>query len=252
MIRKTSPRVLFLIISTMLVASGCATSTIKPIAVEIPAIEQDTVYEIKPGDTLGTISQRLTGRIDNWKPIAEHNAITDPRTLAVGQVINIPSALTKTATQQVIQVETGQPAALSPTRITTTAASNPEPQISVATGNGVAVVQAKPVPVNDSADITVSPIEVNRTFDLEPLAEPEVLATDDEQPRFDSAAPQIRVSGTYYPKGIYQEPAIYARLIQRAAPGSVFPLESAVNDWYKIVTDEGVGYIRQSDGLLVE
>jgi nucleoid-associated protein YgaU len=54
---------------------------------------QDLIYTIKSGDSIGTISQQTTGTAKNTKQILDHNQITDPKNLKVGQTIKIPQQL---------------------------------------------------------------------------------------------------------------------------------------------------------------
>jgi uncharacterized protein (TIGR02594 family) len=47
-------------------------------------------YQVRSGDTLGAIAQRLLGNSERWREIAQLNGITDPRALRVGQSLRIP------------------------------------------------------------------------------------------------------------------------------------------------------------------
>jgi len=96
--------------------------------------------------------------------------------------------------------------------------------------------------------VVVTPINTNRDFQLNPIDPNAPVSTRD----YKGAGTQIKVIGSYYPKGIYTEPAAYSKLILRASPGSLFLLDSKVNDWYKIDTSSGSGYIRTSDAAIVD
>lgn len=48
-------------------------------------------YTIKKGDTLGSISKKFYGTTTKWKEIAETNKISNPATIKIGQVIEIPA-----------------------------------------------------------------------------------------------------------------------------------------------------------------
>lgn len=223
--------------------TSCATTSNNTVADINTAVKQDIAYQVVSGDRLGGIAERFTGRFDNWEAIAAYNGITDPRTMAAGETIKIPASLVKPATSNhFVQAST------SSVRETSAVASTSGSPISVTTGNGVSV--ARTIQADEIAAISVFPVKVNRSFELNPI---DVTLTQSPAERtYDSAAPQIKVIGTYYPKGIYAEPANYSRLISRAAPGTLFPLESEVNTWFKIMTEQGVGYIRQSDSALVD
>lgn len=48
-------------------------------------------YTIKKGDTLGSISKKFYGTTTKWKDIAEVNKISNPATIKIGQVLEIPA-----------------------------------------------------------------------------------------------------------------------------------------------------------------
>lgn len=49
-------------------------------------------YTVRAGDTLGAIARRLLGDEGRWQDIARANGISDPRALAIGRVLTIPSS----------------------------------------------------------------------------------------------------------------------------------------------------------------
>lgn len=187
-------------------------------------------YTVQRGDGLGSIAEEFTGQTSNWKEIADYNNISNPRRLREGAVIEIPTELipgyNRPDPVPVIQTEP--------------ISSSPVPQTS-----SLAVRR------DDAADIApvvITPIKTNRDFELNPIDPNET-----QQPRtYTGTGTQIKVIGSYYPKGIYTEPAAYSKLIMRVAPGTVFSLDSQVNDWYKIQTESGIGYIRTNDAAIVE
>jgi hypothetical protein len=50
----------------------------------------EKTYVVKRGDTLSAIAQAAYGDATQWRAIAEANSITDPRMLAIGNVLTIP------------------------------------------------------------------------------------------------------------------------------------------------------------------
>jgi LysM repeat protein len=60
---------------------------------ELPQNELYLYYEIKPGDTLGKISQQYFGTDDHASRLAKLNGLTVEATLQVGQVIKLPKKL---------------------------------------------------------------------------------------------------------------------------------------------------------------
>ena len=67
--------------------SGCAVSPTQP---EQP---EQKIYIVKKGDTLGKISQEMTGSQDNSKAIADYNGIKNKNRIEIGQRLVIPANL---------------------------------------------------------------------------------------------------------------------------------------------------------------
>lgn len=238
MINQNNKNLLFPV-ALSLVLTACASAPTQPTqqstyvdSAPYEVVEDYTTgvisYTVQNGDGLGRIAEEFTGSIDNWREIANYNNITNPRSLRVGQVIDIPTHL----------IPGYQ-------RPTPTIQSAPIVNTPVAQNTTLAVrLQEGP----DIAPVLVSPVNTNRDFSLNP-----VDPNAPQQPRsYAGSGTQVKVIGTYYPKGIYTEPAAYSKLIMRVAPGTVFSLDSQVNDWFRIQTDSGTGYIRASDAAVVE
>ncbi len=51
---------------------------------------EEKTYVVQSGDTLGKISKAVYGTSGEWKKIAEHNGITNPKLLKVGMTLRIP------------------------------------------------------------------------------------------------------------------------------------------------------------------
>lgn len=54
-------------------------------------IPQERTYQVKPGDTLGTIAERELGSPGRYKEIVRMNDISDPNRIEVGTVLRLPS-----------------------------------------------------------------------------------------------------------------------------------------------------------------
>ena len=50
----------------------------------------DQPYTIKAGDNLSKVSERFYGSANKYQQIAQHNGISNPDQIQVGQTINIP------------------------------------------------------------------------------------------------------------------------------------------------------------------
>jgi hypothetical protein len=51
---------------------------------------REEIYIVRPGDTLAQIAKRMYGDAQKYVLIAQHNTITDPRTIRVSQRLRIP------------------------------------------------------------------------------------------------------------------------------------------------------------------
>lgn len=224
-------------LSTLLVAcAGSPERTQSTLPDDVPyqVTEDYTVgvisYTVQRGDRLGDIAREFTGLSSNWREIADHNNISNPRNLREGTVLEIPTDMIpgyeRPAPPPIIQTQTIQRAP-------------------VAQSSSLAVRRNEAV---DVAPVLVSPTNTNRDFDLTPI-DP---ATSNQPRSYAGGGTQVKVIGSYYPKGIYTEPAFSSKLIMRVAPGTLFELDSQLNDWYKIQTSGGTGYIRTNDAAIVE
>ncbi len=186
-------------------------------------------YTVKSGDRLSDIAKEITGQSSTWREIAAFNSIDNPRNLQTGTVLAIPTELIAGFENSTNAVNTQNEQLI----------TTPEAQSS-----SLAVRLNEP----EESTVIVTPVTTNRDFELNPI--------DPNTPRpprtYRGEGTQVKVIGSYYPKGIYTEPAAYSKLILRAAPGTLFVLDRQVNDWYKIETASGSGYIRVSDAAIVE
>ncbi|NND91642.1 MAG: LysM peptidoglycan-binding domain-containing protein [Granulosicoccus sp.] len=240
--KKTSVS-LMLALAVALV-SGCATlRTVQD--TEADESSRTVQHTIAPGDRLSDISLQYTGEVSQWEAIAAYNDITDPRTLRIGDVITIPGSLIPTSGQS----ESAATVARSASRESLDVASSSSSQVAP-TATGTLALQRSPevdAEPEETGDVVLQPVRINRSFELEPLDESQLNRSTSIQ----TTPPRVRVVGTYYPKGVYDQPASYSNLMMRVAPGTVLELESEVNDWYKVVTDRGIGYLRNVDGKLI-
>jgi len=201
----------------------------------------DVSYTVQRGDRLGDIAREFTGDVSLWEEIAASNGIVDPRSLRAGSVLLIPAELIPG------HAERSEPVAV----------RDPMPARRVPTDAPAAVTPG--LAVRQAAPVELSPVDVNRRFELSPIDERATPAGsgDGRGARLDFPgidAPggrQVKVIGSYFPKGIYAQPATYSKLLMRVAPGTLFELDAEVGDWYGVVTSEGVGYLRDGDGRVV-
>jgi len=210
-----------------------------------PGSVYDTIIEhtIEPGDRLVDLSAKYTGDGNQWSAIAAYNDITDPRSLRIGDVIAIPYSLIPEELRTAELKLSTRNLEGSTTSLDVAGNSGSPAALPVTPTNTMAL---KREPVAPASDVLVQSVVINRTFDLNPIDESELRPSRPSS----GEMPQVRVVGTYYPKGVYQQPASYSTLMMRVAPGTVFELEREVNDWYKVITADGVGYLRAVDGII--
>lgn len=226
-------------LNLLLVACGSTperSSTQQPLIDDVPyQVTEDYTsgvisYTIQRGDRLADIALEFTGLSSNWREIANYNNIANPRSLSVGAVLDIPTHLIpgyqRPTPAPIIQA---QPVLTAP----------------VAQTSSLGVRRNQPTNV---APVVVTPINTNRNFDLNPIDS----STQTQSRSYAGGGAQVKVSGSYYPKSVYAGPDYASKMIQRVSPGTLFVLESQVNEWYKIQTNAGTGYIRTSDAAIVE
>ena len=223
------------------IVSACSTPAQPPLtpAVDTPyELREDYTsgvihYTVRNGDTLHDIAEDYTGDGDNWQALAAINKIANANKLLPGTVVQIPSTLIPGyEDKRVVRMNAQSPPAV------------------------LAIKTAEPLEV---APVLVATAKPNREFELQPIDPNDPsksqgvavmssnTATGAQQ--YDSAT-HVIVIGSYVPQGVYEEPAPYSRLMMRASPGTKFLLLSQVNDWFKIETDKGIGFIRTSDATV--
>lgn len=192
------------------------TAPVAPITVQtVPA--PDLFYTVERGDQLASIAESLTGDINNWSAIADFNGINNPRKLRIGQQLIVPGFLFPSA----VAMQSFERESVPVDTIHT------DQTIVGPTMVKVVVTKADP----------------NKHFVLTPLGED----ADSVQTEL-SGNDHIKVMGSYFPKVVYRSPQLDAKLLMRVAPGTTFPLEMLDDGWYRISTDQGVGFLRTIDG----
>ncbi len=223
----------------LLITLGACASNSQPTQAPEPEVYEPVVssilYKVQPNDRLGDIAQEFTGNSANWRIIAEHNNITDPKRLKVGTVLEIPASILPQSKR-------------SNTIKAVSANTNSKSNTTSLASNATLAVKQNNTAAN--SEVLITPVQTNRSFELNPI-ETETQTSVKRGSASSDNERYIKVVGTYYPKGIYAQPAAHSKLLLRVAPGTQFILDRQVNDWFKIVTDNGSGYIRMSDAKLL-
>lgn len=229
---------LITLVSALLFVQGCAIAPREPLVSAPNLVTQpevsEIVHRVRPHERLGDIAILYTGNATNWEKIARYNSISNPRKLRIGAMITIPNSL--------VSQQNLQKLATTKQELQLVAASRPN--ATTATTNSLAVKRGIP---QKSSVVVIESVKTNRAFKLSPIKQSNLI----NQAQSKAPALRVQIVGSYYPKGIYRQPANYSTLVMRAAPGTLFELEHLANDWYKIVTENGIGYLREDDGKVV-
>ncbi len=216
-------------------------------------------FKVGPGETLWNFAKRTTGDATNWIPIAAQNNFSEKQATTVypGQTVYVPTDLVKSIdgsvdNNTVASATAAKPAAATDTDKQTTEVAAAAPKLNDSDAEALeaaaAVLASNESILDDNAPIKI----VEAKFQEEPAAEDigaktEELAAEAKQQLDTNAAQQIMISGTYYPKAIYNEADFSSTLLMRVSPGTQLPVSQAVGPWYQVMTEKGVGYVHTRD-----
>lgn len=240
-------------------------------------------FKVNPGETLWDFSKRVTGDATNWQAIAGQNQFSDKQASYVrtGQTIYVPEALIRPELDAALSLESGLDSAemaepalekaqeLQDTGVDQKVMQNDrqdELAITVITSASAAARQSNDsVGLDTSADMLADrtsmldeaqPIKIiEATFKASKntavLPSPSASSSDSAQlaaPVADDNAPaEIMVSGTYYPKAVYNEADFSSSLLMRVSPGTTLTVSKPMGSWYQVKTEKGLGYVHQRD-----
>jgi len=198
------------------------------------------------GETLWDMSKRTTGDATNWQAIAEHNGFSDADIgrIRYGQTIFIPAELAKAefggdkvVEEAVAAVDLTQPEAQSDANALAATATDVKPNTDEES-------------VEVSAELLASASNLmDETQDIK-IIEAKYQSDDAVEIATDDAIGDnqiIMVSGTYYPKAVYNAADFSASLLMRVSPGTQMTVSRAVGPWYEVQTENGVGYMHSRD-----
>ncbi len=215
--------------------------------------EQVWLHTVRPHDSLSEIALEYTGNANNWLAIAKFNRLPASGKLRLGTTIAIPGSLVRIELKIQRERESLKPSELvasidRQSNTGNTQANNrnqAENNLNVAVPATLAIRRGSSA-TTQTSDVVVRPVSTNRTFDLTPITG----INADKGIQNQEHGGKVKVVGTYSPKGIYAEPNNYSQLIGRVFPGTVLDMEYYANDWYKIKTSNGFGYLRDGDGVI--
>ena len=109
-------------------------------------------------------------------------------------------------------------------------------------GSGVAIAEG--TSLDETQPVTV----VEATYKSDDTLNP--VQADDESAQMvenENIPAEIMVSGTYYPKAVYNNADFSSSLLMRVSPGTTLQVSRAMGTWFEVETDQGVGYVHQRD-----
>lgn len=208
-------------------------------------------YVVSGGERLAGISHLLTGSQENWPELARINGLDNPRSVRAGTVLTIPGHLLKPG-------KLAQPGKLSPLRTLASSNVKKTQPARVSKDGKILVFQPTAVPGPKKIKVKTAKTSTNREFKLTDRTKTgTITASTNNDPRSlpDNLSDWVLVVGSYYPKGVYVQPDIGSRIMMRVAPGSRLRLNGKVSgegdEWLKVETDKGTGYIRKSDAEIL-
>ncbi len=213
-------------------------------------------FKLNAGETLWDFAKRTTGDATNWQAIAGQNNFTEKQAVLVraGQTIYVPKEMVRPEldvadnTVQKLDVadNTNQTPTNAPEQAVELAAADPTSE----NANQQAITATSNLLASASAlDETQSIKIVEATFKPDESREPINVesAITDALTSTVGDSEQIMVSGTYYPKAIYNDADFSSSLLMRVSPGTTLQVSKAMGNWFEVTTDKGVGYVHQRD-----
>ena len=229
-----------------------ATDVVADIAASQAPDVPKTDFSVQAGETMWDLAKRTTGDATNWKLIAAANSMSEKQASKIryGQNIGIPNDLLK------------KPKAAE----STVAASSDSTKPVVGTIAKRLEVPATDTTVAGAADQKEGQtIELPATFKADPpvikdetladakAANPQIankpVAEAATAPTSGNGADTdwVMVSGTYYPKAVYNDANFSATLLMRVSPGTKLLVSRAIGPWFEVKTDRGIGYVHSRD-----
>jgi len=210
---------------------------------------QDTPTQtvtVNAGENMWFLAKRTTGNAANWTKIAEANGMTESQASLIrhGQEIQIPvDLISADIAQSTNQSDTQAVAADA-----VADAIEPKQAQSLA-DNGNTETETDAMTLDSASDLPADKelvtVEANFQGNPETLELARNAETGEQTGEADSDG--IMVSGTYYPKAVYNKADFSSSLLMRVSPGTRLVVSKAVGPWYEVMTEKGVGYVHSRD-----
>jgi len=202
-----------------------------------------TALKVAPGETLWDFAKRTTGDATNWKSIAEENKFSESQLASIrpGQNIYVPNDMVRYRDPDGVLIAKGEEANVPGASIGVKPANQKALEASAAvlagTNQPAAEGDIKIVEAAYQEDKPIKPVTA------ESLAEEVADASEAEEPKLG----KVMVSGTYYPKAVYNKADFSSSLLMRVSPGTQLLVSKAIGPWLEVQTDKGVGYVHSRD-----
>jgi len=197
-------------------ATETATNSADAVASEEPAssdlVTTESTNDLEPVETDTPTELAETGSE------ATEN-IKDEMTAAIDEIKDSQAPLAKTDTSNDSLADT----------VDTTLASAEEPE---SESDPIKIVEARYQQNKVDKLVTEDQLaaEAKQHLDSESMAEQSVM-----------------VSGTYYPKAVYNDADFSSSLLMRVSPGTELQVSRALGPWFEVQTNKGVGYVHSRD-----
>lgn len=230
----------------------------QPVVAAASSDEPSETFTVNAGESMWVLSKRTTGNAANWLTIANFNGMDERAAnhIRYGQKLQIPSKLLSNgvsgdtvASGKDDLVPSKEEAANAVAKAI--APSQKTPGVDAGTTDG-----ERQLEVAEQASETTQVVEVPANFKAEP---PTDLPTEAKQagethvlaqqpaPAAGLQEGEIMVSGTYYPKAIYNEANFSSSLLMRVSPGTRLRVSQTIGPWYEVETDQGTGFVHSRD-----
>lgn len=238
-----------------------------PVIAAAKASADDQTYTVEAGESLWLLAERTTGNPENWLAIAQYNGMDEraANQIRFGQKLTIPGELlinggtvaSNGNDSQPVQ-QTKDEAANAVAQAILPSKGKDVPGIDAGKSDGARqLADADVAPANAAENIDESKIvTVPASFKDEPPADLSSEAKQAGQKHLlaEQTAPadglqdgEVMVSGTYYPKAIYNEANFSSSLLMRVSPGTRLKVAKTIGPWYEVVTDKGTGFVHSRD-----
>lgn len=225
------------------------------------AISQNAkAIDLNEGETLWDFARRTTGDATNWQAIAAQNNFTEKQAVTVrpGQTIYVPQSLLRTDDISEAKIDELEPVSEATLPRTDDQQTQPATaQLSKVQRPKIQLVgtydekQAENVRLSAAnaqniQDLQGTQVAYKSTDALAPSSSVEseklqVVAQSESIPE------EVMVSGTYYPKAVYNNADFSSSLLTRVSPGTTLQVSRLMGSWFEVETDKGVGYVHQRD-----